>query len=106
MRIYQIEDGRLGEFIEGWSTGIRPIRERHGFKVEGAWQAEEESRFIWIVSYDGPELWADRNAAYYESDERRMLVPDPTALITEQWTWFIEPVGEPWHTELGALSVP
>jgi hypothetical protein len=92
LRIYRIEEGRLPEFMEGWLHGVRPLRERHGFVVEEAWSVPEEDRFIWIVSYDGPELWTDKEAAYYASPERQMMVPDPAKLIAEQWNWFVEPV--------------
>jgi hypothetical protein len=57
--------------------------------VDGAWVAEEESRFVWILTYDGPEDWKAKDADYYASPERNSLDPDPAKLIAESEHWFI-----------------
>lgn len=99
LRMYRIEEGRLDDFLHGWVHGVVPLRQRHGFTVESAWTIPDENSFVWIVSYDGPELWADANEAYYASRERQELVPDPSKLIVEQQEWFIEAVPlDPEHT--------
>ena len=92
LRIYTIEDGKLDEFVQRWKAGVLPLRLGHGFTVDGAWVAREENRFVWILSYDGPETWEAANAAYYDSDERKALGPDPAKLIAEVQTWFISDV--------------
>ena len=94
--MYRIHAGRLEEFVNGWRNGVRPLRERMGFRVEGAWTIPAEDRFVWIVAYDGPDDWDERNRAYYESPERRALDPNPADLIEEQQTWMLEPLPEGW----------
>ena len=96
LRIYRIQDGRLADFVQGWRHGVRPLRERMGFRVEGAWTIPDEHRFVWILAYDGPEDWDEKNRAYYESPERRTLSPDPADLIEEQQTWMLEALAEGW----------
>ena len=88
IRRYQIARGKLEEFVEGWSTGVVPLRQQFGFRFHGAWSIPETSEFIWVISYDGPEGFAAADALYYESDERRSLVPNPAVHIiaTDQST--------------------
>jgi len=92
LRIYRIEDGMLDDFVEAWEGGVRPLRERLGFRVDGAWVDRDRNRFVWPVPYDGPETFEEHNAAYYASPERAALTPDPAELIVEADTGFVEPV--------------
>lgn len=92
LRDYTIRSGELERFAALWAQGVRPLREQKGFHVVGAWRVPEQSRFVWIVSYDGPAGWEAANKAYYDSPERKALDPDPATLILEQRTAFIEPV--------------
>jgi hypothetical protein len=94
LRLYTIQEGKLREFVDGWTADIRPLRLKHGFAVDGAWVIEEENRFVWLLSYEGtPEEWQARNDAYYASDERRAMDPDPATLILNAEEWFLTPVG-------------
>ena len=43
---------------------------------------------MWIVGYDG-DLEA-ANEAYYDSDERRAMSPDPARLVVEARTIWLE----------------
>jgi len=75
--MYQAKDGELEAFIREWTSGVLPLRRKFGFTVEGAWAIPETGEFIWIISYDGPEGFEARDAAYYASPERKALTPDP-----------------------------
>lgn len=92
LRMYKIQEGKLQEFVDGWRAGVYPLRVKHGFAVDGAWVVEDESRFVWIVSYDGPEDWSEKDGAYYSSPERKSLDPDPAKLIAESEHWFVRAV--------------
>ena len=48
--------------------------------------------FVWIVSYDGPEDWEAKQAAYYGSPERAAVEPDPAQHIARAEKYFINPV--------------
>ncbi|HKZ65201.1 MAG TPA: hypothetical protein VJ111_02535 [Chitinophagaceae bacterium] len=37
--------------------GVYPLRIKNGFKIEGAWVLQEKNKFIWILSYDGTEVF-------------------------------------------------
>ncbi len=58
-----------------------PLRERFGFQIHGAWSIEESNKFVWVISCDGPEGFDAADAAYYASEERRRLSPDPAEHI-------------------------
>ena len=90
LRDYAIKPGQLDAFADLWSKNVRPLRQKKGFTVESAWKIPSEDRFVWIVSYDGPDGWEAANQAYYESPERKAMDPDPASFITEQRTAFIE----------------
>lgn len=77
LRMYKSKDGELDAFIEEWRTRIVPLRRSFGFTVAGAWCRRETNEFIWILSYDGPEGFQARDAAYYASAERKAVSPDP-----------------------------
>jgi hypothetical protein len=92
LRIYRIEPGRLDDFAREWAGQVRPLRERLGFRVDGAWTVPEEDTFVWIVSHRGPGSFDEANQAYYDSPERKAFDPDPARLIAEVSTLMLEPV--------------
>jgi hypothetical protein len=91
MRDYRIEDGRLEDFVREWRRLILPLRRKLGFSVVGPWVSAEESRFVWVLGYDGDIREAD--ARYYRSEEREAMNPDPARLIIESSTIWLEPIG-------------
>lgn len=87
LRDYRIAEGSLDQFVEEWSTRIAPIRRELGFTIDGAWTVEDESRFVWLLTYPGDwDAFAAADRAYYGSAQRRALDPDPARLIEEQRT--------------------
>jgi len=78
LRDYRVKHEEMNEWIEEWRTKIYPLRIKFGFKVIGAWTRVEEDRFIWILSFDGPEgSFATAEKAYFDSSERKSMSPDP-----------------------------
>ena len=92
LRIYTIQEGKMDEWIKGWSEGVVPLRRKHGFRIDGAWVARDKNTFVWILSYDGPEDWKEKNEAYYDSADRKALRPDPARLIVNIEEMFLSPV--------------
>jgi hypothetical protein len=90
LRDYSIKPGQLDTFADLWGRTVRPLRQKKGFTIESAWKIPSESRFVWILSYDGPDGWEAANRDYYDSPERKAIDPDPATLITEQRTVFVE----------------
>jgi hypothetical protein len=68
----------LGE----WEEHVRPLRLAHGFSVLGPWVDDDGETFIWILGHDDDFEAADR--AYYDSEKRRSLDPDPARHIGKQ----------------------
>ena len=81
LRDYLIQPGALHQWIKEWDEKVRPLRERLGFTVAGAWTIEDESRFIWILEWDGTGSFEEADRSYYASPERAALQPDPARLI-------------------------
>jgi len=71
---------------------VLPLRQKFGFKIENAWVICERNEFVWIVSYDGTESWESKDAAYYNSPERKALNPDPARYIAQVNHWFLTPI--------------
>jgi ribosomal protein L11 methylase PrmA len=84
LRIYTIKPGEMKDWVEEWSAKIAPLRRRHGFEVVGSWTIDGEERFVWILGYAGPKSWAEAEADYYGSPERKAIAPDPARHIASQ----------------------
>jgi hypothetical protein len=81
LRIYTINRGEMDLFVQGWREKIVPLRLKHGYTIDGAWIVEGESRFVWIVSYDGDQSWDAKEQAYYNDPERLAVSPGPAVHI-------------------------
>lgn len=77
LRTYTVRDGMLDEWVERWRDEIVPLRLELGFTIGGAWIDREHNEFVWLISYDGPESFAERNALYWSSPERKAMNLDP-----------------------------
>ena len=89
LRMYTIQEGRMAEWLLGWTRGVLPLRRKFGFRVDGAWVVDGENKFVWVLTYDGPDGFEARDAAYYGFPERASLTPDPAPLIEKAETWFM-----------------
>src|SRR5438309_285238 len=92
LRIYTINRGMLDAFVEAWKAGVYPLRLQHGYNIPAAWVNRDRNEFIWLLTYDGPEAFADKERAYYASSERITLDPDPRQYIAYANQHFITPV--------------
>ena len=91
LRDYGIAEDRLDDFIEAWTGGVLPLRRAAGFEIR-AWTVPGESRFVWLLGYDGPGTFAAADEAYYDSPERAALDPDPAQWIVEERKVMLEPI--------------
>jgi hypothetical protein len=92
LRIYTINKGKLDEFVEGWKKFVHPLHYKHGYTIDRADVIRERNEFVWIVSYDGPEDWEEKQKAYYGSPERKAVDPDPARFIAKAERWMITSV--------------
>jgi hypothetical protein len=91
IRIFTINKGKMDVFVDAWQKGVYPLRTKSGFRIEGAWVVKEKNKFIWILSYDGPEGFEAKDSAYYASQARTTLKPDPADYIADVEKYFIDP---------------
>jgi hypothetical protein len=89
IHIYTINSGALDAFAEEWCDRIKPLREKFGFRVSGGWKVKETNQFVWFLSRDDSEDWDTQNQAFYQSDERRSLDPDPARHIARVEQYFV-----------------
>jgi len=81
LRRFRIRAGSMDAFLDAWLRGVYPLRRRFGFTFAGAWRVEDTDEFVWIIGYDGPEGFAVADKRYYESQERKSVLPDPAQYI-------------------------
>ena len=92
VRIYTINKGGLQQFVAEWNEKIRPLREKLGFRILSAWTLEATNQFIWVQRYEGEKTWEEQDQAYFASEERRTMDPDPARLIARMEQYFADPV--------------
>ena len=92
LRIYEVKQGEMSDWIDEWSRLIRPLREKLGFSVLGAWASEEANTFVWLLGYDGPDGYETADAAYYASPERAAVRPDPARHLASTRQLEVKPV--------------
>jgi hypothetical protein len=67
-----------------------PARRKSGFKLQGAWISREEAGFAWVISHSGPGTFEEASRAYYDSDARTRIRPDPDEFILEADSVMVE----------------
>lgn len=88
LRIYSVKPGALDAWVAEWSAHVLPLRQAGGLEVLGPWITRDDQRFVWIL---GHERFAQADAAYYASDERRALDPDPARHLAATQAWLMDP---------------
>jgi len=91
IRIYTINKGQMDAFVKAWQKGVYPLRTKFGFKIENAWIIKEKNKFIWVISYDGPEGFVAKDSAYYASQQRQILSPDPSQYVADRENYYLQP---------------
>jgi NIPSNAP len=77
LRMYTVKSGAMDQWLREWRERVVPLRVKFGFEVVGAWVAEGTNSFGWVIRYRGPATFEDGDRAYYGSDERSAMKPDP-----------------------------
>lgn len=67
VRTYTVREGLLDEWAQRWKAEILPLLLEWGFAIGGAWVDREHNQFVWLITYEGPETFAERNAMYSDS---------------------------------------
>jgi hypothetical protein len=81
----RVRPGALEQYAAEWRAAVAPARVEAGFSVVGPWLVPEESRFLWILGYDGDFAAAD---AAFDAPRRPEL--DPDRLVVETAVLFME----------------
>lgn len=92
LRLYTIDKGKLDDFANAWRAGVYPLRMKMGYQIPFAAKVPQTNQFIWFLTYEGPDAWEKKEAAYYGSDERKKLSPDPAQWIARPEQLIVQPV--------------
>ena len=92
IRIFTINKGKMEAFVDAWTKGVYPLRIKSGFTIDGAWVVQEKNKFIWLLSSDGSESFQAKDSAYYASQGRAAINPDPAQYIADVESYFLKPV--------------
>ena len=92
LRLYTIDKGRLDDFATAWRAGVYPLRLKMGYRIPFAATIPATNQFVWLLAYNGPESWEQKEAAYYGSAERKLLSPDPAQWIARPEQLMVTPV--------------
>jgi hypothetical protein len=90
--MYTVKPGAMAAWLDEWSRLVFPLRRSQGFEVVGAWVAEEEDRFVWILAYADDKSWDEAEAAFYASPARAALDLDPARHLAYAETWALRSV--------------
>lgn len=92
LRLYTIDKGRLEDFANAWRAGVYPLRLKMGYQIPFAAKIPDTNQFVWLLAYDGPESWEQKEAAYYASPERKRVSPDPAQWIARPEQLVVKPI--------------
>lgn len=81
LRQYDIQPGKMLDWIEVFETHIRPLHQRLGMVIHGTWQALDTNTFIWIRGFETEAAIDVLEGAYFDSPERKALGDLPQQLI-------------------------
>jgi hypothetical protein len=92
LRTYTLHPNALEAFVGVWQAQIKPLREKLGFRILGAWTIKATNQFVWLLHHDDANAWQQLDQAYFDSEERRAMQPDPASLIARMEHHFVEPI--------------
>lgn len=81
LRRYAVRPERLDAWVTHWRDLVVPLRLEFGFEIQGGWVDRARSEHVWVISYEGPESFDERNAAYWASPQRKAMALDPSQYL-------------------------
>ena len=95
LRTYTINRGMMDSWLKVFDEEIRPIHDKIGMPVSNTWVNADRNEFIWVRNFNSVGEIAEKEAAYFASDERQALGDKPTSHIAKIEVKVIEGVLEP-----------
>jgi hypothetical protein len=92
LRIYTINRGMMDSWLKLFEEQIRPIHQKMGMPVERTWVNADRTEFLWVRTFTNAEEIPAKEAAYFESPERKALGDLPQTHIAKIEVKVIEPV--------------
>lgn len=95
LRTYTINRGMMDSWLKVFDEEIRPIHDKIGMPVSNTWVNADRNEFIWVRNFNSVGEIAEKEAAYFASDERQALGDKPTSHIAKIEVKVIEGVLQP-----------
>ena len=92
LRIYTINKGMMDSWIKVFDEHIRPLHSKMGMPVERTWVNADRTEFIWIRTFKSVEEMEEKEAAYFDTPERKALGDLPSSHLAKIESRVIEPV--------------
>jgi len=93
LRRYEMVQGTQDDFKSWWRGTLVPLREKFGFSAEFGYMNEDESEFLWAVSYPGDLTEFKRiEAEYMASDDRKAVFDDLPKRVEAMYISMATPV--------------
>ena len=90
LRRYEVEACEMGRLVD-WFPTIAAVRDQYGFTIEGAYADNENSEFVWIVSYPGNiDAFESALALYNDSPERAAAFDGFHSPVTKMHLSYVE----------------
>jgi hypothetical protein len=71
---------------------LRPLRQRHGFEIVGAWVVPKDNRFIRILGWNDKESFKIADNKCYTSNAGKKIKPDPARYLKKTRTSMMKKV--------------
>lgn len=68
LRQYQINDGKLDEWVEFMDRTLIPFQRSCGMVVVGSWFVRDQNQYVWIRRFESEENRVALYKAAYEND--------------------------------------
>ena len=74
LRIYTVNRGMMDQWAKLFTEKLVSIQENEGIRVDGMWVTDDESQFVWIRSFGGPDDLKAKESTFSNSEDWKAIV--------------------------------
>ena len=92
LRIYTVNRGMMEPWVKLFTQQLIGIQENQGISIDATWVTDDDSQFVWIRSFAGPEDVKAKEAAFNDSAEWKAIVDHARSHLARLDVHTMEPV--------------